>query len=131
MLQILIGKNLPPLYEQNGELMIGDKKFMGVAQIELLPPKNERFPFVMARIKDGTNIASICRKCSEGMVISGKCNHKIHERAFFGTWTSSILNAAIKYGYRILQVLEMLFLFFAKNVISMNSTIQVNVKKLT
>lgn len=98
-----MGQALETMNIQNDEIFFGNERFLGVAMVELLPTSN-RFPFVMARMKDGTNISANCRTCSERKNKVGPCGHSNHERSFTGTWTSYILNAALRYGYKIIQV---------------------------
>ena len=99
-----MGNVLDKLRLEKGEIYFGGLKFIGVAYVEILPPQTE-VPFVMAKVKDGTNVCSVCRSCTEQKNFTGKCNHDIHERAFIGVWTSYILAAAIRHGYTILQVI--------------------------
>ena len=83
----------------------------GLVHAKVLAPKDLRFPILSAKIKlkgSGArprNISAVCRTCAEKRSVL-KCGHKEPNRAITSSWTILELNAALRRGYKVIQIYE-------------------------
>ena len=80
-------------------------EYFGLAKIKILAPRGLRIPVLPDR-STGQLVFSLCYSCS---VKKQKiCDHSENERAFTGTWVTVEIEEALKQGYKILKIYEVL-----------------------
>jgi len=103
---ILIGKELQKLTITNKKFYYDDKIVTGGSiLLEILPPKDLFFPFLMYRTKMGKNCNTLCKKCCE-IGNTKHCRHNDKDRALIGTYLISEIEYALTLNYTILNIFE-------------------------
>ena len=96
------------------------QRFTGVASVEVLPPKRNRYPIIKGTFKNRTtneefNAATLCKECTElggrNLQTELPCNHSDEERAFHTciTFEEALYALTEEQGYEILRVHEVHF----------------------
>ena len=84
------------------------ENYFGFIKCKVLPPKSLYLPILPIRlIKSKKLVFPLCATCAEEMNQSN-CKHSAEERMLVGTWTSMELKQAVKRGYLIKEILEIL-----------------------
>lgn len=78
----------------------------GFVKCKVYPPKQLMFPILPARINDRLTF-TLCKPCAEACS-DAECFHTDEERALIGTFATPELEEALKYGYRVAEVYEIL-----------------------
>lgn len=82
----------------------------GIAKCCVLPPQNCWNPFlsykVFTSLKSYEIIYGNCKSCMDSRL--EECEHEEKDRVFFGTWTFPELRQAVKVGYKIIKVVDVL-----------------------
>lgn len=76
----------------------------GLIKCKILPPQNLRIPVLPSRI-NGKLFFTLCRTCAE-LTNIGECTHNEDQRALIGTYVLCEVKVALKYGYKILNKIE-------------------------
>jgi hypothetical protein len=77
-----------------------------ICSIWILPPEEELYPCLPARIR-GKTIYTLCHACAEENRQDVECSHADpRDRALIGTYTSVDLELALEWGYRLIQVFQ-------------------------
>ena len=80
-------------------------EYFGIIKLKILPPRRLLIPVLPDRTT-GQLVFSLCYACS--IKKQKICDHGDKERAFTGTWTSVEIMEAIKQGYKVLEIYEVL-----------------------
>ena len=106
--QILIGEALKNVrLDEKGVTRLSDGKILeGLIQCTVLPPDSLFLPVLPIMCRDKL-IYGLCRECMLSAT-KGVCLHSDLERSLSDTWTSIEIVHAIKCGYKILRISEML-----------------------
>lgn len=94
------------------KILIGQKecdtvdleKCDGLIKCRILPPQQLKIPVLPAKINKKL-IFTLCRTCAEQQNIYD-CLHNDEERAIIGTWVLCEVKTSLKYGYTILDKIE-------------------------
>lgn len=115
----VIGKHLKKVEIIENFLTYEGKRILsGSVFCSMLAPSNEMFPFLPYRVSDKFNYVSVCRKCSENL--TKKCRHKlIHSRQFTSVWTVPDINKALREGYQMLKIYELIFFPERRSILKM------------
>jgi len=101
--QILIGKALKEISQQNGKLFFEGKKLYGTALISFVPPRNLFVPFLIYK-HEQSSVLILCRKCF--LKKSKTCKHSDSERTLTGSYFIEEIEFAMTLGYRITAIHE-------------------------
>ena len=91
------------LKEDYGEKI---KEYFGFIKCKVLPPKDLYIPILPMRINSKL-VFPLCMTCSTNKN-QESCNHSDKERELCGTWTSCEIQKAVKLGYKIKSILQVL-----------------------
>jgi hypothetical protein len=80
-------------------------EYFGIIKLKILAPRGLRMPVLPDR-STGQLVFSLCFSCTKGK--QKICNHSENERAFTGTWTTVEIKEALKQGYKVLKIYEVL-----------------------
>lgn len=78
----------------------------GFVKCIILPPKDLFIPSLPIR-SNNKLVFPLCSKCSE-VQQNSKCEHSDSERSMVGTWATCELKLALKKGYKIIEIIEVL-----------------------
>lgn len=81
-------------------------QIFGFVKCLVLPPKQMRFPILPVRNNERLEF-NLCKKCGDEESI-GFCTHRDSDRCLIGTFATPELELALKNGYRIQQIYEIL-----------------------
>ncbi|XP_052130790.1 uncharacterized protein LOC127751363 [Frankliniella occidentalis] len=97
----------PTVYLENDNAMPPIDQWNGAALVQILPPKNLFLPVLGIKCCSKL-IFPLCRTCAESQN-QGECSHEDpHDRMLTGSWCTIELQLAVKKGYKILKVYELL-----------------------
>ena len=82
------------------------KSYFGMVYCSVETPPDLYLP-VLGNTFEGKFIFSLCRKCTEDKN-KEECNHSEDERRLYGVWTTAELEIAIREGYKICEIFEVL-----------------------
>ena len=103
----LIGKKLEGVKCDGKSFLSRDSKELhGLAQVTILPPDSLFLP-VLPLLSNSKLMFGLCKKCIEEKNRE-LCTHSDHERAITSVYTTAELIYAVKCGYKILTIHEML-----------------------
>jgi hypothetical protein len=80
-------------------------EYFGIIKLKILAPRGLRMPILPDR-STGQLVFSLCFSCTKEK--QKICNHSENDRAFTGTWTTVEIKEAIKQGYKVLKIYEVL-----------------------
>ena len=80
--------------------------YFGFAKCSILPPRGLHIPVLPQRVS-GKLVFPLCTTCA-GLEHHGRCGHSEEQRMMTGTWTTMELQTAIRKGYQIKQIFEVL-----------------------
>ena len=106
--EVLIGEGLRSVrLTESGIVRNSDGKILqGLIQCTILPPDSLFLP-VLPIFCRGKLLYGLCQKCML-TAAKGVCRHEDRERALRDTWTSIEVVHAIRCGYKVLKIAEML-----------------------
>lgn len=78
----------------------------GLIKCRILPPQSLKIPILPIRLSNKKLVFPLCRTCVEIQNIETSCEHTESERALIGTWVLNEVQTALKYGYKILNKIE-------------------------
>ncbi|XP_074604056.1 uncharacterized protein LOC141857457 [Brevipalpus obovatus] len=79
------------------------QSYFGFIKCRILPPGDLYIPILPTRVNKKL-IFTLCRMCCE--LQQSTCCHNEKERSLIETWTSVEVQTAIKYGYKVLDIIE-------------------------
>lgn len=82
------------------------KRYFGIALCRVLPPRGLLIPVLPLRC-DGKLLFPLCNKCATNLY-QNTCECSDDERSWVQTYTTNELNLAVRHGYKILKVFELL-----------------------
>ena len=80
-------------------------QYFGLVKLKILAPRGLRMPVLPDR-STGQLVFSLCFTCTKEK--QKNCNHSENERAFTGTWTTVEIQEAVKQGYKVIKIYEVL-----------------------
>jgi len=103
---ILIGKSLKEISIKNDTIHYkGNDVLSGAVYCSILAPQNELYPFLPFRVSNKFNYLSSCKSCCDKL--RTKCKHKVlSSKMFTSTWTVPEINKALKEGYQLIEIYE-------------------------
>jgi G:T-mismatch repair DNA endonuclease (very short patch repair protein) len=101
---ILIGDEVNKIKIKDNCLYYKNLLMHGSILLTILPPKHLFRPYLQFRTKAGKCVLTLCTKCCDNYSIN--CKHSDQERALTSCYFISEINAALKYGYKILFIYE-------------------------
>lgn len=93
----------PIVINENFDLSL--ESHFGFIKCRILPPRDLYIPVLPTRVSKKL-VFTLCKACTE-LEISD-CTHNEYDRSLIGTWTSIELQEALKSGYKILDLIEVL-----------------------
>jgi len=102
--KVIIGEDLKNITISNNCFFYCGDKIMGSVLLQILPPKDLKYPFLMYRVND-QNFNTLCAKCAE-LQTKTKCKHSDSQRALISTYMISEVEFALSLKYSILAVFE-------------------------
>lgn len=103
--EIIMGTKLSNLSIVNNIFCYNNQRVKGAIFLRILPPRNLKYPFLMYRLQDGSNVNTLCTKCAE-LRSRTLCKHSEEERALIGTYMITEVEFALNLGYEILTIFE-------------------------
>lgn len=82
------------------------KSYNGIVKCKMLAPRQLVFGVLPSHV-DGKLLFHLCEKCALEKRQS-TCDHSDEDRAFIGTWVTPELHLAIRKGYKVIEVYEVL-----------------------
>ena len=89
--------------------------FKGLIKCTILPPNNLFLPVLPDRI-DGKLLFHLCRQCAIEQNQNSNCSHTDEERAIDGTYVIAEVLLALEYGYKIIEIQELMEYQVSKNI---------------
>lgn len=99
--EILTARELVDISFHGGQFHANGDPLAGVALVQVSPPENMMYPFLLYRTKNNVVVSPLCRLCAE-LVRQTPCRHGPKNRSWVGTYTLSDLNYANMLGYRFI-----------------------------
>lgn len=106
---IIIGADLKRIHIENNQLFFESKLIeTGLIHCSILPPQNEKFPFLQFRVEDRFNYLALCQSCAK--TNSTVCRHRsANSRKFTSVWTVQEIYKALSENYQLLDIFEIHF----------------------
>ena len=90
--------------------------WLGWLLVRILAPKKMPLdgrlpPFLQYRTTKGTLVFPLCSRCAE-LQSQKKCRHNEFQRSWIGAFSHLDLELALKLGYKILEIFEVIFTYY-------------------